>query len=87
MTATVLYISMSLDGYIAGPKFARLYRSQKCGTWPRRSSPDERGPTNVDYHRSRRCPRPRHRTTTRRGPSGVNSLQPESKENSQWAKS
>src|SRR5215208_4411114 len=54
----------------ARASFARLYRVQKRGTRPRRSSPDERGPTDVDRRRSRRCPR--HRTTTRRGPGGVN---------------
>jgi hypothetical protein len=42
-------------------------------------------PTEVD--RRRPPHRPRHETMARRGPGGLNSPQPESKENPRWAKS
>jgi len=58
-------MSMSLGG----PEFREAVPISEARHPAAPIEPDERGPTDVDRRRSRRCPR--HRTTTRCGPGGV----------------
>ncbi len=58
MSASVVDMSMSLDGYNAGPKFREAVPVSEVRHLAAPIEPDERCPTNVDRHRPRRCPFP-----------------------------
>ena len=84
MSASVLDVSMSLDGFIAGPEFREAVPVSEARHL---AAPIEPRRKRSNQCRSPPCsPLSPTQNDARRGPDGVNSLQPESKENSQWAR-